>query len=72
MAQFTDDADLSREAPVLDDAAAIDALAAGTKAILDGEPVQGVLAEIVRGAALATSADLAVARRLRDGRLEAC
>ncbi|HYM64393.1 MAG TPA: SpoIIE family protein phosphatase, partial [Gaiellaceae bacterium] len=47
-------------------------LAAGTKAILDGEPVQGVLAEIVRGAALATSADLAVARRLRDGRLEAC
>jgi len=71
MAQFADDADLSGEVPALDDTAAIDAFAAGTAAILDGEPVQDALTGIVRATALATRSDLAIARRLRAEQLEA-
>ena len=71
MVQFADDAHRSGEVPMMHDTAAIEAFTAGTTAILDGEPVQGALTGIVRAAALATRSDLAIARRLRAGQLEA-
>jgi serine phosphatase RsbU (regulator of sigma subunit) len=70
MVQFGEDAHPPRGTPFLEDAAAIDAFAAGTTAILGGKTVQEALTGIVRAAALAVHSDLAIARALRDGQLE--
>jgi serine phosphatase RsbU (regulator of sigma subunit)/uncharacterized protein YigA (DUF484 family) len=71
MEQFAEDAGRSKDVPMLDDTAAINAFASGTRAILGGEPVQGALTGIVRAVALATRSDLAISRRQRAGQLEA-